>query len=102
MKVVVTRRARSELRDIGRYVAGDDPAAAERLVADLYARLAALADVAERGMVVGISRTRPIRRLVHGAYLIIYTVDVDAVRVLRVVHGARSPKLLLRDIDPQA
>jgi toxin ParE1/3/4 len=99
MKVVVTAVARMEIREIGLYVARDDPSAAMRLMADLVRTCSALETAPLRGPVLAVRHGREVRRLVHGSYLILYTVADDAVRIHRVTHGARSPRLLLKNLD---
>ncbi|MFD1333697.1 type II toxin-antitoxin system RelE/ParE family toxin [Methylopila musalis] len=101
MKVVFSAQARAEILGIGRHVAQDDPDAAERLVRRLIERCLSLDAAPRQGPVVARLRGHEIHRLVHGSHLIFYTV-ADAVRILRVVHGARSPRLLLKDLDPTA
>jgi plasmid stabilization system protein ParE len=39
--------------------------------------------------------SRGVRRRVHGQYLIFYRVDTDAVRVVRIINGARDYEALL-------
>lgn len=70
------------------------------MIQDLLARCGALASFPQRGAIVGRAAGRDVRRLVHLNYLIVYTVEDKSVFVRRVVHGARSPHALLRDLDP--
>ncbi len=84
--------ALSDLRDIRRYIAEDDPRAAKRFIGELVNLCERLAAVPELG------RARPelgpgYRGLPFGRYLIVYRI-ADAVEVLRVVHGARNFRLL--------
>ena len=40
--------------------------------------------------VVGMLDGFPVRRKVHGNYLIFYSVDADVINVLRILHGAQD------------
>ncbi|MBI4024715.1 MAG: type II toxin-antitoxin system RelE/ParE family toxin [Verrucomicrobia bacterium] len=89
----------SDLEQIVRYIARDDPAAAERFGCRLTQRAWSLAQpqVHNSG---GALRKRPgVRKLIEGNYLILYRVftDQNKVRVLRFWHGARDPKSLRLD-----
>ena len=99
MKVVFTGPASRELGEIAQYVAQDDPPAAERLVLDIRRGCLALSDHPERGRVAGRKRGIAIRRLVFRPYLVFYSVSPDSVRIHRVIHGSRSPRLLLKGLD---
>ena len=99
MKVILTAPAARELDEIARYVEQDDPSAAERLVLDLRKRCFALSDNPERGSVAGTRRGVTIRRIVHRPYLIFYSISASFVRIHRIVHGARAPQSLLKDLD---
>lgn len=82
-------RARADLIEIFTYIAGDNPSRAEAFVGDLEASCAGLIDYPESG------RERPelapdLRSKPHGRYVIFYTPRADAVRIERIVHGARD------------
>ena len=97
-RVLLTRRARTDLDDVWLHVASDNPAAADRLIDRIVARCQGLADHPHLGP------ARPeiapgARALVVGDYLALYQLDgADAV-IVRVVHGARELKTLL-DLGP--
>ena len=99
MKVVIPRRVENELFEIALRVARDNPVAASKLADALEARCLKLADKPDRGAKIATRRGVTIRRLVEGQYLIVYSVASDQVRIHRISHGARSPRLLLKDID---
>lgn len=101
MKVVITGQAEAEIRAIGLHIERDDPSAAGRWLAATTKLCLSLHENVERAPVVGRRRGVAIRRLVHGAYLVLYSVDGDVVRIHRVTHGARSPNALLKGL-PQA
>lgn len=99
MKVVIPARVQRELFEIAFRVAQDNPAAAERLADSLERRCLKLADNPDRGTTIATRRGVAIHRLVEGRYLIVYSVFADEVRIHHLVHGARSPRLLLKDLD---
>ena len=90
MKVVLTREAREDLEGIADHIAADSPRRARSFVRELL----------EAGRGIGRApRAYPvapryggveIRRRVHGAYLIFYRIDVGAVTILHILHGARD------------
>ena len=87
--VVVSQRAASDLREIGRFIAADDPRRARSFVAELRARCRDLRHMPLRG------RPAPeiaadARVLVFRAYLILYRVRDDRVLIERVLHAARE------------
>ncbi len=73
------------------WIAKQAPAAARRWHARLFARIGTLATFPLGFPVAAESRTlgREVRQLSHGDYRVLYTVDGDVVRILRVRHGAR-------------
>jgi toxin ParE1/3/4 len=97
------RTARSDLLDLARWIAKDNPAAAHRLLdatraaADMLAELPKLAP-AGRFRSRGLARIRiwPIRGFEK--ILIIYAIERTGIDVLRVVHGARDLDVL--ELDP--
>jgi len=99
MNVVIPVHVRNELFWIALNVAQDNPAAADKLVDALEARCLKLGENPDRGTVIATRKGVAIRRLVEGRYLIVYSVTADQVRIHRITHGARSPRLLLKDLD---
>lgn len=89
MKVVFSPAAEADLMDIALYIAEDNPTRALSFVAELEATSARLGDAP------GIGRARPelgegVRVLPHGNYLIFYRQGDDALRIERILHGARD------------
>lgn len=87
-RLIVRPAARRDLVGIGRYIARDSPAAADRFVDRLAAASGLLAGQP------GIGRPHPIRRELRsfhvGKYLILYRELPDGIEVLRYVHGRRD------------
>lgn len=87
-RVFRTRRARQDLIGIWRYVADDDPDAADRLLDTLDSRCASLNEHPQLGPAR--DDIRPgMRCLVEGEYLILYRTVDEGVEIVRVVHGKR-------------
>ncbi|MEH3124180.1 MAG: type II toxin-antitoxin system RelE/ParE family toxin [Sphingomonas phyllosphaerae] len=89
--IVLSRRARDDLKRIWAYIALDDDRAADRLLLALDARIARLRDFPGIGTLR--DEIRPgARTLVHGRYLILYEHDADAdrIEIVAVVEGMRD------------
>lgn len=88
MKLVWTRPAAADRREIRSYIAQDNPAAAlalDELFSQKASRLADQPGVGRPGRFAG---TR--EWVVHQNYILVYDVAGDLVRVLRVLHVARQ------------
>lgn len=82
-------RAAKDLIEIWHYIAQDNPAAADRVLLAIERRI----DLLTRHPWSGPSREEfgpGIRNLVSLPYLILYRVELDGVRIVRVMHGARG------------
>lgn len=81
--------AAADLREIRLFVAMDRPETADRLILKIDQHLQRLRFAPESG------RERPdlgagIRMIVVARYVVLYRIDGDAVRIVRVAHGARD------------
>src|SRR5437870_12673083 len=94
-EVIFSARSRTDLEQIVRYIARDDPAAAERFGVKLIAQAESLADAPEMGPRLP---QRPSTRFFPvGSYVIIYRLDegrrrVRMLRVCPVERGSRPPR----------
>lgn len=89
MKVGFSAAAKDDLIDIAVYIAQDNPGRALIFVDDLESKCL------EIGRMPGIGTARPelgdgVRMLLHGSYLIFYREHDGAIRIERVMHGARD------------
>ena len=89
MKLTFSPAAEADLIEIALRIAQDNPARALTFVAELEGRCDAL------GGAPGISTSRPelgegVRMLPHGRYLIFYREVNKALRIERIIHGARD------------
>jgi len=88
-RFVRTRRARQDLIDVWRYVARNNPAAADVLVDRSDEKCALVA----RKPRLGPERSdiRPgLRYFIVKEYLILYRIIDDGIEIVRVVHGRRD------------
>ena len=86
MKLVWSRPAAADRREIRAYIAQDNPAAAlalDELFSAMAGRLADHPDLGRAGRVAG---TREL--VAHHNYILVYDLDGDLVRVLRVLHAS--------------
>ena len=89
MKVRITQAAFADLRDIGYWIALDDPERAITFVQELAEKCLSLSDRAflypsapEAG--------EGVRKRRHRKYLILYHVGAETIEVLHVIHGMRD------------
>ena len=95
-KVVWTGPARTELREIKNYIAADNPAAAQRVVREIEARVDLLQTMPFGFPEYAPSRDENTRHSVVGNYRIFYRVypDKKQIRILTVWHSSRrEPRL---------
>ena len=88
-----SRTSVSDYEEIWRYIARDNPAAADRLITAIERQLSGIASMP------GIGREEPnlaanLRSFPVGNYLIFYRPSADGIALVRVLHGAR-------DISPE-
>lgn len=98
MKVEWSPLALDRVSEIARYIAKDNPDAAERWVNELFDSVERLVDFPESGRVVPEVGVRRIRELIFGAYRVIYGVK-DKVEILTVRRG--SQRLDVSKIDDE-
>jgi addiction module RelE/StbE family toxin len=88
VKLVWTRQARIDRKEIREYIAEDNAAAALALDELFSEKAVRLADHSNLGRPGRVPATREL--VVHQNYILIYDVANDTVRVLRVLHAARQ------------
>lgn len=82
-------QATEDEREIFLTIAEDSPSAAERFLTSVYDAENRLAEFPELGK-LRVSFGPGVRTWTVEPYLIFYTVDADAVVILRILHGARD------------
>jgi len=90
--IIWSQTAVEDLREVVRFIARDDPAAAASLADRILSHIDLLADLPFSYRAVPEKADRSIREIVLRPYRIIYQVDDGrcAVHVLRVWHAARG------------
>jgi toxin ParE1/3/4 len=91
-EVIFSARSRNDLEQIVKYIARDDPVAAERFGLKLVAQAESLVDAPEMGPTLP---QKPNTRFFPvGSYLIIYRPEAKqrVVRILRFWHAARRKR----------
>jgi toxin ParE1/3/4 len=95
-KVAFSRYANRDLEKIVRFIARDNPAAANELGQKLITRALTLTEPGMAMMGSALQQRPEIHRLIEGNYLIYYRVFLarKRVRILRFWHAARDPDRL--------
>ncbi len=88
MKLVWTRPASIDRKEIRKYIAQDNPAAAMTLDELFSERAGRLTDHPGLGRPGRVAGTREL--VAHQNYILVYDVTGDLVRVLRILHAARK------------
>ena len=90
--IIWTKSALDDLRELVRYIAADDPAAAQRFGNAIIRRVEGLASFPRIGRVVPELGNDLVREVILTPFRIVYELDDDANRiaVVRVWHGARG------------
>ena len=87
MKVAWSPLAIARVIEAGRYIAGDDPGAADAWVTDLFAKLERLTAFPMRGRVVPERRREDTREVIYKSHRVIYRVERSRLLVLTVRHA---------------
>lgn len=96
MAVTFSPAAARDVEEIGDYIHTENPAAARRFVAALRARCDRIAD-APRGGRPRYSLLPDLRSIPFQHYVIFYVAEGDAVRIERVLHGARDIDVIFEE-----
>jgi len=93
-RLVILPAARTDLIEVGDFIALDSPERAASFVAEIEARMI---EVAERpgSFPARDELHKDLRSARHGRYLIFFVEAGDEVRIVRVLHGARDLASLL-------
>ena len=95
-RLLFSPRAAADLEEIAAYIARDNPVRAASFIAELESTCRSVAAAPELHP-IRIALAAEIRVAVHGRYLVLYRElkDDNAVRIERVLHGARNiPRLI--------
>ncbi len=90
MKVVWTPRAIEHAAEIAKYIARDDPTAAEEWVTGVFAAVDRLSEHPYSGPMVPELGREEIRQITYRSYRIIYKISKTGVGILSVRHFRRQ------------
>ncbi len=100
-KIIWSRQAREDLRDIVTFIALDNPIVAESFGYLLMTKVDALAQFPRLGRVVPEEDDEDIREIIFRSYRIVYQVieKQQIVAIARVWHGARGEPEIPERVD---
>lgn len=87
MKILWSPLAMERVAEIGRYIAQDNPAAAEKWIQTIFEKVGQLEFVPESGRVVPEIARNDFRELLYRNYRVIYMLEEGQLLVLTVRHG---------------
>jgi plasmid stabilization system protein ParE len=87
-------QARDDLDEIWEFIRPKNPAAADRVIAEILAAVRALVPFPNRGHRRADLTSRPLRLIRVRDYLIAYAPDEKPLWILAVLHGRRNPHVL--------
>ena len=90
MKVVLSPKARDDLKDIARWIAADNPGRASTFAKELRSKCQGLSSNPERFPVVRSYAVGDLRKRSFRSYLIFYVILRDRIYIARIVHSARD------------
>ncbi len=100
MRVILSRRARADLRDIALYIARDNPRRAQTFTAELVATCRGLSQF-PFSWALEPDFGPETRRAIHGRYLIFYSVGRNQVVIDHIVHGSSEAWRIADDPSPE-
>jgi len=86
--------AEADLDEISEYIAADNPAAANRVTAEIKKALDNLVSFPGQGHRRSDLTSRPLRFIQVRDYLIAYAPEEKPLWVVAVIHGRRSPRVM--------
>lgn len=101
MKIIWSPLAIEKMAEIGRYIAQDNPTAAEKWIQTIFEKVAQLEFIPEGGRVVPEIGRNDFRELLYRNYRIIYKLSEGLVSILTVRHGKQILPVdeILPDMD---
>ena len=91
MKIVFSSRAKTDLAEIVKFMAYDNPQAARKWSANIHQLVLKLADFPKMGRTVPEFSNETIRELIKGQYRVVYKIDdeKDTIVIITIHHGRR-------------
>jgi toxin ParE1/3/4 len=97
MRVAFSSTSLQDLLSIATFIALDNPARAESFVQELDEACRGLADQAHHFALIPGLESPEYRRRPYRNYSIIYRIEMDTVRIMRVLNAARDLRRILGD-----
>ncbi|RWK56000.1 type II toxin-antitoxin system RelE/ParE family toxin [Mesorhizobium sp.] len=98
MAVIFSPAAAQDIEEIGDFIHAENPAAAMRFVTAIRARCSRIVD-APHGGVPRPALWSGLRSVAYQRYVIFYTVEGAAIRIERILHGARDIEAIFYEGD---
>lgn len=98
MTIRWSARARSDIREVQKYIAKDSPYYARQFIGKIFGAIEKLIDHPKIGRQVPEAERDDVRELIFQGYRIIYAIKRDSVYIVTVVHGSRD--MTRTDIKP--
>jgi plasmid stabilization system protein ParE len=89
----------ADLKEIGRWIAEDNPSGARRFIKELTDASMSLERLPRRFPLVFPSGEPPVRKRAHRGYLIFYRVEPESVQIIRIGHGSRDWVTVLGEME---
>lgn len=87
MKIIWSPLAIERVTEIARYIAQDNPTAAQKWLESIFARMEQLQAVPASGRIVPEVNRKEIREIIFGNYRIVYRTESKHIAILTVRHG---------------
>ena len=84
----------ADLDDIRRYIAQENPDAADRVMSEIFDAIRGLVTFPHRGHRRPDLSSRPLRFTLVREYLIAYAPEEEPLWVVAVMHGRRNPRIM--------
>jgi len=88
MRLSFSPQAAADLEEIGDYIARDNPSRAVSFIDELETHCHLIAET-PGAFPAREDLTPGLRMAIHGNYLVLFRLTADAVRIERIIHGAR-------------
>jgi plasmid stabilization system protein ParE len=84
----------NDLEEIRRFIADNNPDAADLLMAELFNAMRSLVKFPGKGHRRSDLTTQPLRFIVVQEYLVAYVPEDDPLWIVSVIHGRRNPRVI--------
>ncbi|MBU4176778.1 MAG: type II toxin-antitoxin system RelE/ParE family toxin [Desulfurivibrionaceae bacterium] len=87
MKIIWSPLAIERVTEIARYIAQDNPTAAQKWVEGIFAKIEQVQAAPASGRIVSEVNRKEIREIILGNYRIVYRTGLENISILTVRHG---------------